>query len=89
MTRILEDQRRRIEEQIAKLDKPQPVQLSLDLQVEEEQRQLAADRRYWPKRLAQLQDELTSEPAKIRRTYEIRARRIDPVGLVYLWPVSS
>src|SRR5690606_26834859 len=92
MTRILEDQRRRIEERIAELDHQhaeQQLQLSLDLQADDERRQLAADRRYWPKRLAALQDELSTEPAKIRRTYEVRARRIDPVGLVYLWPVSS
>jgi len=89
MKQILEDQRRRIEERIAELDHQGPKQLVLDLQAEDERRQLAADRRYWPKRLAQLEGELSSEPAKIRRTYEVRARRIDPVGLVYLWPLSS
>jgi hypothetical protein len=91
MTQILEDQRRRIEERIKELDQKHSdqLQLSLNLTNEDERRQLAADRRYWPKRLAQLKDELPTEPAKIRRTYEVRARRIDPVGLVYLWPLSS
>lgn len=29
------------------------------------------------------------EPARIRAAYQVKARRIEPVGLAYLWPVSS
>jgi hypothetical protein len=55
----------------------------------EEQKQLQADRRYWQRRLQQLDQELDSEPQRIRSSYEVKARRLEPVGLVYLWPVSS
>ncbi len=54
-----------------------------------ELRQLHADMRHWLARLESLERELVAEPARIRSGYEIRARRVEPVGLVYLWPVSS
>jgi hypothetical protein len=55
---------------------------------DEEKRQLESNRRYWSKRLIDLQSELTTEPERIRALYEVRAQRIEPVGLVYLWPTS-
>jgi ERCC4-related helicase len=66
-------------------------QLELDLKTlsKPEQKQLEADRRYWMRRLVQLEDELEREPARIRASYEIKAKRLEPVGLVYLWGVSS
>ena len=33
--------------------------------------------------------ELATEPDRIRSIYEIKAQRIEPIGLVYLWPVSG
>lgn len=91
MVEILQAQQRRIEEQIAELDRREKTQqLALEFGEDEgERRQLAADRRYWPQRLEQLAKELVSEPVKIQASYEVRATRIDPVGLVYLWPVSA
>jgi hypothetical protein len=55
---------------------------------DEEKRQLESNRRYWSKRLIDLQSELTTEPERIRALYEVRAQRIEPVGLIYLWPTS-
>ena len=49
-------------------------------------RLLEADRRFWGDRLVKLDRELTEEPDRLRRSYEVRAHRIEPVGLVYLWP---
>jgi hypothetical protein len=40
-------------------------------------------------RLARLERELREEPERIRQSYEVRAHRLEPVGLVYLWPVSG
>jgi len=57
--------------------------------VEEERRQLEANRRYWDKRLIALEHELDSEPQRIREQYDVKATRIEPVGLVYLWPVTG
>lgn len=58
-------------------------------QHERELRQFEADRRSWDGKLLRLQQELDSEPAKVRQGYEVQARRLEPVGLVYLWPVTN
>jgi hypothetical protein len=84
MTQLLIEQRDRILEQEAK---SKTTQLSLfNLQ---EQEQLGADIRHWQKRLAQIDRELDSEPQRIEHIYQVKASRIDPVGIVYLYPVSG
>jgi hypothetical protein len=84
MTQLLIEQRDRILEQEAK---SKTTQLSLfNLQ---EQEQLGADIRHWQKRLAQIDRELDSEPQRIESIYQVKASRIDPVGIVYLYPVSG
>jgi superfamily II DNA/RNA helicase len=80
---ILEAQQKRVAEAAARYADPQ---LVLDFG-EEERRQIDADRRHWERRLASLVAELETEPERIRRTYTVHARRLEPVGLVYLWPV--
>ena len=37
--------------------------------------------------VADLTDE--REPQRVREFYEVRAKRIEPVGLVYLWPETN
>jgi hypothetical protein len=32
---------------------------------------------------------MVTEPERIQQTYQVKAERIEPVGIVYLWPVSS
>jgi superfamily II DNA or RNA helicase len=56
---------------------------------EDERRQLEANRRHWALRLQRLQQELTDEPQRVRQSYEVRAHRLEPIGLVYLWPASG
>jgi len=63
-------------------------QLTLDL-VPEERREREADRRHWDGRLTRLERELRDEPRRLRESYEVRAHRLEPVGLVYLWPASG
>ena len=58
-------------------------------QAEREMRQFEADRRSWDGKLLRLQNELVSEPEKVRRGYEVQARRLEPVGLVHLWPATN
>jgi len=58
-------------------------------QHERELRQFEADRRSWDGKLLRLQQELESEPEKVRKGYEVQARRLEPVGLVYLWPATN
>ena len=55
----------------------------------EETRQLEADMRHWRRRLDRFEHDLEREPARVREFYEIRARRVEPVGLVYLWPETN
>jgi hypothetical protein len=56
---------------------------------QEEMRQLEADRRHWARRLADIEQELQTEPDRIRGVYAVKAQRVEPVGLVYLWPVTG
>ncbi len=58
-------------------------------QHERELRQFEADRRSWDGKLLRLQQELASEPEKVRRSYEVQARRLEPIGLIYLWPATN
>jgi hypothetical protein len=55
----------------------------------DELRQLRGEKRHWETRLAELDQELAEEPERLRRSYEVRSARLEPVGLVYLWPVSG
>ena len=54
-----------------------------------ERRQHEADRRAWDRRLKQIEEELESEPRRIAETWTVRAVRVDPVGIVYLWPPEA
>lgn len=56
---------------------------------EDEKRQLESNMRSWRVRLDQFDRELKQEPQRIQEFYEVRAQRIEPVGLVYLWPESN
>ena len=87
MKEILEAQQTRIQRQQERIAKD-TAQLVLGFN-SDEQRQLAADQRHWDARLASLKREIEDEPMRIRRGYEIRASRVEAVGLVYLWPTSS
>jgi hypothetical protein len=85
MKTILEEQKQRVAETATKYRDPQ---LLLDFN-DEEQRQLEANQRHWDKRLHAIEQELAREPERIRALYEVKAQRIEPVGLVYLWPVTG
>jgi SNF2 family DNA or RNA helicase/vacuolar-type H+-ATPase subunit H len=63
-------------------------QLTFDFAVDE-RRQVEANMSAWRRRLQQFDKDLESEPDRIRSFYEVRARRIEPVGLVYLWPETN
>ena len=55
----------------------------------QEARQLNADIRHWRRRLDQFDQELAHEPARVREFYRVRVKRVEPVGLVYLWPETN
>jgi hypothetical protein len=94
MQALLQRQIDRVRE--AMRDKHPPAQLSLDFSTEEERqqaekelRQFEADRRSWDGKLVRLQKDLETEPQSVRDGYEVRARRVEPIGLVYLWPETN
>ncbi len=84
MKEILEEQQKRI---IECQKDSQAVQLTLPFI--EEQRQLDADHRHWEKRLNAIASELISEPERIQATYKVKAVRVEPVGVIYLSPISG
>lgn len=84
MKKILEEQQTRI---LKCQEESKAVQLSFPFI--EEQRQLDADRRHWEKRLQAIAVELISEPDRIEAAYKVKAVRVEPVGVIYLWPISG
>lgn len=85
MQSILEGQRIRIQ----KRQQETAGNLQLSLFAEAESQQLEADRRHWERRLQSLEIELVSEPARIQAAYQVKATRVEPVGIVYLHPISG
>ena len=83
----LRRQRERIVEELARHEgQYKQITLAFD---EEERRQLQSNMRYWRMRLEQFDRDLQQEPGRIRAFYEVQARRVEPVGLVYLWPETN
>jgi superfamily II DNA or RNA helicase len=83
----LERQRVRVREELEKTE-PKFKQLTLEF-AEDERRQLESDVRSWRTRLEQFDRDIEREPQRIRAFYEVRAQRVEPVGLVYLWPETN
>ena len=88
MVDILLGQQRRIQQEIDELNRTPDGQMAFTFKDPAERRQREADSRYWPQRLREIERELVDEPARIRAAYQVKAVRVDPVGLIYLWPVS-
>jgi hypothetical protein len=56
---------------------------------EEESRQFELDRRHWTRKIERLEHDIVEEPKRLIDGYVIRAHRLEPVGLVYLWPQTN
>jgi SNF2 family DNA or RNA helicase len=82
---LLEAQRLRIEARQREVAENRQLTLGFE---KDDLRQLEADKLHWITRLKDLKEELNTEPERVRRSYEVRADRIEPAGLVYLWPRS-
>ena len=90
MREILETQKKHIASTVERQEKMDARQLRLEFGDDENELwQLEANKRHWVKRLDMIDGELKSEPDRIREVYDVKARRIEPVGVVYLWPVSG
>ena len=87
MSRLLTEQRSRIEAGLR--DAEGPAQLTLMFPDERERRERQADQRAWGRRLEAITREIEVEPTRIRDGYDVRASRVEPVGIAYLWPESG
>lgn len=87
LSETLERQRQRVQEELARHE-TEFKQLTLGFD-ELETRQIEADMRSWRTRLEQFNRDLAHEPRRLRAFYEVRAQRVEPVGLVYLWPETN
>ena len=87
LAETLSAQRERVVEEL-KRHNAEFRQLTLGFK-QEETRQLEADVRHWQRRLEQFDRDLEGEPERIRAFYAVRAQRVEPVGLVYLWPETN
>lgn len=55
----------------------------------DEIRQFEQDKRHWARKLDQIERDLIDEPQRIIDGYQVRAHRLEPVGIVYLWPQTN
>ncbi len=82
MTELLAAQRQRIQaEQLRR----QSAQLEFEFSGDES-RQVRADMLAWTRRLAAIEGALEREPRRIEDGFAVRLTRVEPLGLVYLWP---
>ena len=88
MVEILAGQKKRIERELEKVDDPQMAFASEGFD-DEERQQLRDNARYWRQRLEAIPRDLELEPKRIRQSYVVKATRIEPVGIAYLWPVTG
>lgn len=86
MVRLLQNQRERIHKEQARHGAAQGL---LDLWDADERRQLDADRLAWQRRLTAIDSELLGEPLRIEESFDVKLWRIEPLGLVYLWPQAG
>ncbi len=81
LRRILEAQRTAIGKEL------KGTQLSLFSEAEAAQKeQWDQDRKWMERRLERLAREIESEPAELPVLYKVATRKLEPVGMVYLWP---
>jgi superfamily II DNA or RNA helicase len=83
MKALLEDQTKRL---VGRREDARQLGLGFD---PSEMAQLRANIRHWESRLQNLERLRIDEPRRIAEVYDIKATRIEPVGIAYLWPVSS
>ena len=51
-----------------------------------QQKQVEADRKHMERRLQAIDREIKEEPEDLKSLYQVSLRRLQPVGLVVLWP---
>lgn len=80
-------QRDRVQQELAR-HTTEHDQLTLGFDADE-RRQLEQNMKSWERRLSEFDEQLESEPQRLVDFYAVKARRVEPVGLVYLWPDTN
>lgn len=83
LRKILEVQRRDI---VQALEQGKQRGLEFTEKEKAEREQFEQDQKHLKQRLESIDSEITAEPEAIETLYRVEARRLEPVGLVYLWP---
>jgi hypothetical protein len=81
MKTTLETTRSRIQKKQKETDE---LQTSFAPDEVDELRTLEANRRYWKKWLANVNEDIDIEPQRVRDFYRVASTRIEPLGIVYL-----
>jgi hypothetical protein len=55
---------------------------------EDEKKQWQNDREHMHERLVNIETELRTEPEEVEALYRVSLQRLEPIGLVYLWPTT-
>jgi hypothetical protein len=77
-----------IEAQRQRIQKAQQLAFNFENPTANELDQLESERRHMKDRLKSIADELETEPLELEALYEVVLQRLEPVGLVYLWPTT-
>jgi hypothetical protein len=88
MAELLEDQKRRIEKELATYRRKTEQELFEGF-ADDERRTLEANRRSWEEWLVNVEGDIAREPQRIRDFYAVRSRRLEPIGIAYLWPETG
>jgi superfamily II DNA or RNA helicase len=54
-----------------------------------QKKQVVDDRAWLERRITALEKEFAAEPDELASSYDIELERVEPIGLVYLWPTTS
>lgn len=86
LRKILEGQKALIERRLG--DVARQTELEFTDAERDQREQLEDDIAFWKKRLANIPKEIESEPAQLRALYDVVLKKLEVVGLVYVWPES-
>ena len=82
LEKILLNQQRAIQKRIQQTVLP----FAATKEEQQQLRQFQEDAKHMEARYQQIQQEIETEPYELLELFEVELRRLEPVGLVYLWP---
>jgi len=88
MRALLVEQRDRINRELA-IYARKTAQEMFEGFADDERRTLEANRRSWKAWLDTVEGDIVREPKRIREFYTVRSKRLEPVGIAYLWPADG